>query len=142
MSYDHAMCLADVIREEGFRPSAYQDHLGFWTIGYGVCIDARKGCGITQGEAAFLIENRLDRIRGELDIAIPWWRELSAERCSALMSMAYQMGVRGLLGFHKMLDHMEAGEFDKAADEALDSTWADQTPARAKRVSELIRNGE
>lgn len=142
MSYDHIRCVADLMREEGFKASAYQDHLGFWTIGYGVCIDERKGCGITQGEGATLLENRLELVRHKLDIAIPWWRELSPARCSALMSMAYQMGVTGLLNFKKMLGHMEAGRFEAAADEALNSTWAEQTPSRAYRVSQQIRTGE
>lgn len=142
MSYNHARAVQDVIAEEGFRPSAYQDHLGFWTIGHGICIDSRKGCGIDQAESLYLIDNRLSKIRLQLDGAIPWWREMDDARCSALMNMAYQMGVNGVLRFQKMLDHMEGGDFEKAADEALNSKWADQTPVRAHRISKLIRKGD
>lgn len=131
----------DLIREEGFRASAYQDHLGFWTIGHGICIDARKGCGITDEESRYLLRNRTDRIALELDARIPWWRQLGPRR-DALVQMAYQMGVDGVLGFPKMLALMKSGDYPEAADEALKSKWAEQTPARAYRVSQLIRNGE
>ncbi len=34
---------ADLKNDEGWRPFAYQDHLGFWTLGYGFLIDQRRG---------------------------------------------------------------------------------------------------
>lgn len=131
----------DLIREEGFKPSAYQDHLGFWTIGHGICIDERKGCGITDEESRYLLRNRTDRIALELDVRIPWWRQLGSRR-DALVNMAYQMGVSGVLNFTKMLAAMQRADYETAADEALKSKWAEQTPSRAYRVSQLIRNGD
>lgn len=49
----------DLFDDEGYRKSAYQDHLGFWTIGIGTLIDERKGAGITVDEAKYLLRNRL-----------------------------------------------------------------------------------
>ena len=48
-----------LLQEEGFRRSAYTDHLGFWTIGIGKLIDAKKGGGITLAEAFFLLRNEI-----------------------------------------------------------------------------------
>ena len=42
---------AKLRREEGSRPHAYQDHLGFWTIGVGRLIDVRKGGGLSPERA-------------------------------------------------------------------------------------------
>ncbi len=123
--------------EEGFVPHAYQDHLGFWTIGHGILIDERKGCGITADESEALLRNRVERYAAELDADLPWLHNSACR--DAVILMAYQMGVRGLLGFGKMLAAMEAGDRAKAADEALDSRWAHQTPARAERVAAMIR---
>jgi len=35
---------------------------------------------------------------------------------------------------------MESGDWEKAADEMLDSKWAKQTPGRAKEMSDIIRS--
>jgi lysozyme len=131
-----------LMEEEGFRPSAYPDHLGFTTIGHGICIDARKGCGITVEESEYLLKNRVGLAVRGLAAALPWYFSLDDARRKALALMAYQLGVKGVLNFKKMLDAMKYGDFGRAADEALDSTWAKQTPKRAYRVSQLIRNGE
>ena len=52
------------------------------------------------------------------------------------------LGLRGLLGFKKTLAHVAAGEYKLAALEMLDSAWAEQTPARAKRMSRMMLTGE
>jgi lysozyme len=44
--------------------------------------------------------------------------------------------------FKKTLAALEARDFDRAADEALDSLWARQTPNRAERIAAAIRKGE
>lgn len=135
--------IEDLKREEGFRAHAYQDHLGFWTIGYGTCIDERvKGCGLTEEEAHDLLVGKLHRMMLELgDRWPPFYARPDGVRW-ALQAMAYQMGVSKLLGFKKMLSALEAGDYATAAAEALDSTWANQTPARAKRVAAQIAAGK
>ena len=54
--------------------------------------------------------------------------------------MAYQIGVSGLYKFRKTLRYAREGKFDEMADEMLNSSWARQTPARAKRHSDKIRS--
>ena len=62
-----------------------------------------------------------------------------------LVQMAFQMGSnpktkKGLAGFEKTLEFIKEGEYGKAAKEMLNSTWHDQTPSRAKELSELMAN--
>lgn len=129
----------DLIRDEGFRSAAYRDTLGYWTIGVGRLIDERRGGGITQEEARYLLGNDIARITSELDRRLPWWNGLPEPKQRALCNMAFQMGVNGLLGFRKMLAALKAGEWEKAATEALDSSWAWQTPERAERIATVLR---
>ena len=56
--------------------------------------------------------------------------------------MSYQMGVGGLLSFRLTLAALEEGNRQEAYDMALDSLWARQTPARAKRVAAMLRDDE
>lgn len=127
--------------EEGNVPYAYQDHLGYWTIGVGFLIDKRKGGKLYPEEIAFIFSNRINKIASELSAKIPWFNRLDEVRQRILIQMAYQMGVKGLLGFKNTLAMIAAGQYDRAADGMLQSLWARQTPDRAKRLSEMMRTG-
>lgn len=134
-------------RDEGEKKAAgrhvaYQDHLGYWTLGIGRLIDARRGGGLTDHEAEYLLSNDVHRCARQLSDKLPWFSGLDQARRGALINMAFQLGVNGLLGFKKSLGLMASGYYKAAADEFLISNWAKQTPARAKRVTDQIRSGE
>ncbi len=129
-------------REEGEKLSAYQDHLGYWTIGVGILIDARKSGGITKEESTYLLQNRLRIMRQAIVEALPWSTKLDEVRFAVLQSMAFQMGVPGLLKFKNTLKLIEAGDYNTAANGMLNSLWAKQTPARAKRLSQQMAKGK
>lgn len=133
---------AQLRRDEGEVLYAYQDSLGYWTIGIGVMIDKRKGGGITQQESEYLFVNRLRARIGELDQLIPWWRDLDEARQGVLINMSYQMGVLGLMGFVNTLKLVHQGYYEAAADAMLKSKWASQTPERARRLSDQMREGD
>lgn len=128
--------------DEGEVLHAYQDHMGYWTIGIGRLIDKRKGGGITKAESSFLFGNDVAEREAALDKRIPWWWKLDDARRGVLLNMAFQMGVDGLLGFKNTLKMIEAGDYEGAAKGMLNSLWAKQTPARAKRLSEQMRTGQ
>jgi lysozyme len=128
-------------RDEDEILHAYPDHLGYLTIGVGRLIDKRKGGGITPEESAYLLSNDIDKRQAELLRRIPWVSTLDPVRFGALLNMAFQMGVDGLLGFKNTLAMIRAGNYSEAAEGMLQSLWAKQTPARAKRISEQMRLG-
>lgn len=132
-----------IARDEGFVGSAYPDSLGYWTIGSGVCIDSRKGCGITPAENSMLVSNRLTRIQDQLSETFPWTDALDPVRRAVLWNMAYQMGIAGLAQFKDMLVKLQSGDLQGAAAAMLQSTWAEkQSPARAARLSVQLVTGE
>lgn len=129
-------------RDEGEVLHAYQDHLGYWTIGIGRLIDRRKGGGITRDEAAYLLANDITRIEADVRRRLPWFARLDEARQGVLLNMAFQMGVDGLLGFRNTLAMIERGDYASAATGMLNSLWArEQTPERAGRMSEQMRTG-
>lgn len=129
-------------RDEGERLTAYQDSLGYWTIGIGRLIDARKGGGLTREESTYLLRNDIRSKSVEMYQKIPWAQELSEPRQGVLLNMAFQMGVAGLLGFKVTLGMIRQGRYDEAARGMLNSKWATQTPERANRLSRQMRSGE
>ena len=62
-----------------------------------------------------------------------------AGRRAVLLSMAYQMGVDGLMKFKNMWAAINRQDWDDAADQMLDSKWARQTPERAGRHARIMR---
>lgn len=135
---DLAAVAKDLKREEGFVGHVYQDHLGFWTIGYGRMIDERRGGKITKREGEYLLNNDILGCLKDLDRNIPWWRGLPEPYKRGLALMCYQLGWPSLSGFKKMLEALEAENRQEAYDQALDSKWARQTPGRALRVASLF----
>jgi lysozyme len=129
--------------DEGVKPQAYQDHLGFWTIGVGRLVDTRKpGSGLRPEEITFLLNNDIDDRINALGRRLPWFLQLDAARQGVLLNMSFQLGVDGLLGFKNTLRLVERGDYGQAADNMLLSKWAQQTPERARRMAEQMRSGQ
>jgi lysozyme len=126
-------------RDEGEVLHAYHCSEGWLTIGIGRLVDAKKGGGITREEAAYLLGNDIQRVTRELQSSLPWVIRLSEPRMGALMNMCFQLGLAGLLRFKNTLALIRDGRYDEAAAEMLDSTWAKQTPERARRLALQMR---
>ena len=133
---------SQLLREEGAESCAYQDSLGYWTIGVGRLIDSRKGGGLSPDEIDFLLENDIKTKTREVLLALPWASKLSEPRLGVLINMAFQLGIEGLLRFHRMLGSVEDGQYSEAVMEMLDSLWAQQTPKRAARLAKQMLTGE
>jgi lysozyme len=128
--------------DEGEKPCAYQDHLGFWTIGVGRLVDKRKpGAGLRPDEITYLLNNDIDDRINALTKRLPWFQDLDDARKGVLLNMSFQLGVDGLLGFVNTLKLIQDGKYDNAAHAMLQSRWAQQTPERAKRMAEQMRTG-
>ena len=124
------------------RYSVYQDSLGFWTLGMGTLVDARKGGAISDDVVNLMATEHIERDEMDLSRALPWWSTLDEPRARALANMTYQLGLPNLLEFTKMLAALKDGKFAEAATHALDSRWAKQTPARANRIAAVFRTGQ
>jgi lysozyme len=89
-----------------------------------------------------LLANDIAEKTAQVLEALPWAARLSEPRLAVLINMAFQMGIRGLLRFKRMLGSVEDGQYDEAAMEMVDSLWAQQTPERAKRLAKQMLTGE
>lgn len=133
--------MSELRRDESFVSHGYTDHLGYLTIGIGRLIDQRKGGGITEAEALYLLGNDVQKVYAQLHNTLPWFGKLSDALQRALCNMAFQMGIDGLLGFKNTLDMIRIGNYKAAAANARLSKWYSQTPERAERVIALILEG-
>ena len=137
-----AETIADLQKEEGWRSVPYKDTEGLWTVGWGFLVDPSKPWMLPREVGDVWLKYIVERTYEDLLGRLPWLIDQDEDVQRALLQMAYQMGVDGLLGFKDMLASLQWGDRDEAADEALDSKWARQTPARANRVAHLLRGDD
>lgn len=119
------MLMSRVVEHEGIKPSAYQDSLGYWTIGIGTLIDERRGGKLTTEECFYLCRNRLDLRRKDLS-CYEWFAKQDVVRQNALVELAFNLGLNGLLGFKKMISALAVNNYALAAKELIDSSWSRQ----------------
>lgn len=129
---------SELIRDEAMRLKPYRDSVGKLTIGVGRNLD---DVGISQVEAAQMLDSDIRRTADALDKALPWWRSLDEVRQRVILNMAFNLGVAGLLGFKNTLAAVQAGKYDDAAAGMLASKWARQVGDRARRLANMMVAG-
>lgn len=138
---DKTQLIKELRRDEGVVPFAYQDHLGYWTIGVGRLIDKKKGGRLRDSEIDFMLSNDIDDFEKQLIDALPWYSKLDGVRQRVLVNMAFNIGIAGLLGFKNTLAMIERGDYAGAARGMLASKWAGQVGDRAKRLAIMMERG-
>jgi len=122
---------------EGLVLMPYKDTVNKWTIGYGRNIEDN---GISVTEADFMFDNDFNRCTKEL-VLYPWFTNQPVFIQYALLDMCFNLGIKRLLGFRKMIEAITVKDYTKAALEALNSKWAEQVGDRAKDVALMMRQG-
>lgn len=136
--------------EEGYRDVPFIDTLGYPTVGSGIKIGPK---GASLASYIFRVPNQVGElwmqtlVNGKIydmqkrPLVADALRQCNEPRADILYSMAYQLGVDGLAAFRETLKAVALGDFSSAADGMLNSLWARQTPARAKRHAAVMRSG-
>jgi lysozyme len=145
--------------EEGVRLKSYKDKLGFKTIGTGFNMDqtgakklwkeagvsvsfddAYNGTPISEEDSAKLFELTYNKVREQANDVVSNYTDLSPNRQAVIDSLIFQMGVTGAKKFKKFREAVERGDWERAAEELLDSKFArTDAPNRARRAAEMIR---
>lgn len=129
-------------RDEGEVLHAYQDSLGYWTIGVGHLIDPRKGGNIPKSVSDQLLSIDVDSKIADLYKNFPWMANLDEVRKFAVVNMCFNLGVGGVAAFKDMLAKVQSGDYAGAGAAMLDSKWASQVGDRAQRLALQMEKGE
>lgn len=137
------------VRDENGRHRAYRCPAGKLTIGYGHNLDASPIPGlnarshISEEEARGILTNDVALAWMQLTQRLPWVAALDSQaRKAALINMAFNLGIKGLLSFKKTLALMERGNFTDAAKEMGNSRWAHQVGQRAIELINQVDTGQ
>ena len=117
---------------EGFRSKPYQCSEGVWTIGHGLT-------WLTEEESLHILTGRISQLHLKLLDDLDWYKDMPPEIQGILIEMVYQIGYSGVMKFKKMIANMIDKDWKGAATEMLDSLWAKQTPNRANRLADIVR---
>lgn len=125
-----------LILHEGYHKFPYIDSVGKITIGIGYNLDDR---GIDDD----WINNRFNAdwsyFYSQLN-QFPWFKDLNFDRQIVLIDMCF-MGWKRFLGFEKMIQCLSIHDYKGAADEMLDSEWANQVKGRATALANAMNSG-
>ena len=121
---------------EGFRDRVYKDTLGIDTIGYGFAI---KDLVLDEDISEMILRRKLDSLIDRANKRFKFLKDLPIKAQDVIYEMCYQMGISGVSKFKKTLLYLENREFKMASKEMLDSRWARQTPNRANKLSNIVK---
>ena len=126
-------------RQEGLVLVPYRDSEENWTIGYGHKLV--NGIEISRAVASILLIEDVERAVHEFKSTRldQFLNEMRQEVC---VNMVFNLGLKGFLGFVKMIACIEGQDFYGAAVEMLQSKWHEQVGNRAKELAEVMRTGK
>lgn len=144
---NEALLVQELRRDEGVRYTPYEDTEGIPTVGVGHNLRAAPlGAGwsypLTDAQVDVLLDQDLLNVFHDLDRSLSWWAQLCDVRQRVLANMCFNMGINGLMTFRNTLSAMREGRYADAAAGMLQSKWATQVGARAKRLADMMVHGE
>lgn len=136
--------------DEGKRRFVYDDRTGksirtgtivqgIATIGIGRNLQHK---GLSDEEIIYLLTNDLNEIELALSLKLPEIMNLSDVRQAVLVSMAFNLGVNGLMSFKKMIQEVKNKDFNAVAACMRQSLWYRQIPKRAERLCQMMLTDE
>ena len=109
----------DLIKQfEGFRPEAYKDSVGVWTIGYGTTVinnqPVKQGMTITQEQALQLVQQQVNKLWSQIESILKV--KINDNQMNALIDFAYNLGF-GSLRNSTLMRLVNESKFEEAANQ-------------------------
>lgn len=142
---------------EGVEPSVYKDTKGKRTIGIGFNLDEpsnRKkaeavglnvqdmlsGRTLSDKEIKMLYNESIKQAANDANAFLPRAGRQPPVVQKVLIDMAFNLGLTKLNKFKKMREALLEGDYNKAADEMIDSKWYNQVGNRSKTLVDMMRS--
>ncbi len=133
--------------DEGIVHEVYLDHLGLATFGIGhLVIDsdpeygAEVGTAVAESRCIEVFNQDVEIVLSDCKILYPDFDELPEEVQQIIANMMFNMGRPRLSKFKGMKAGVDARDWERAADEMVDSAWYRQVTKRADRLVVRMRN--
>jgi len=137
----------EIVIDEGIKYCVYLDHLNKKTCGIGHLITKKDpeyklevGDEITRERVDELFLQDIETVLEDCTKLYDNFYELPEEAQHVIANMLFNMGLPTLKKFKGMRKAVLAEDWNKAADEMMDSRWYKQVPNRAERLVKRMRN--
>ena len=133
--------------DEGIKYEIYNDHLGYPTFGVGHLVRESDpehgmpvGTPVDEARVAEAFEQDVETVLEDCCRLYSDFDELPEEVQRIVANMMFNLGYPRLSAFRGMKAGVDARDWDKAADEMIDSRWYNQVPNRAERLVNRMRS--
>ena len=96
---------------EGRVKFAYQDSLGYWTIGIGRLVDKRKGGGLSDDEIDYLLANDIKKRTLECKQLFRDFDSFPQSIQEALIEMMFNIGFSNISSYHTFISQVNAKDW-------------------------------
>jgi GH24 family phage-related lysozyme (muramidase) len=132
--------------DEGVKYEIYKDHLGYSTFGIGhLVIDSDPehgqeiGTPVSEDRVIEAFDKDVQIVLSDCERLYNDFNVLPEEVQLIIANMMFNMGRPRLSKFKGMKAGVDAQDWNKAADEMIDSAWYRQVPNRAGRLVKRMR---
>jgi lysozyme len=136
----------EIAADEGEVHEIYLDHLGLPTFGIGHLVRDEDpesglpvGTSIDNDRVVEAFESDIKTVLSDCNTLYPDFDDLPEEAQRVIANMMFNMGRPRLSKFKGMKSGVDARDWNRAADEMVDSRWYRQVTNRADRLVERIR---
>ena len=137
----------EIAADEGEVHEIYLDHLGLATFGIGHLVrDDDPESGLPVGtpvdndRVVEAFESDIETVLSDCNKLYPDFNDLPEEAQRVIANMMFNMGRPRLSKFKGMKSGVDARDWDRAADEMVDSRWYRQVTNRAERLMKRLEN--
>jgi len=132
--------------DEGVKHEIYNDHLGYATFGIGHLVrdsdpehGQEIGTPVTEDRVIEAFDEDVQVVLADCERLYNDFNVLPEECQLIIANMMFNMGRPRLSKFKGMKAGVDAQDWNKAADEMIDSAWYRQVPNRAGRLVKRMR---
>ena len=133
--------------DEGCVYKIYNDHLGYATFGVGHLVresdpenGQELGTPVSEDRVIEAFESDIETVLSDCNILYPDFDDLPEEAQQIIANMMFNLGYPRLSKFKGMKAGVDSEDWNRAADEMVDSRWYRQVGARAERLVDRMRN--
>ena len=137
----------EIAADEGIKHEVYLDHLGLPTFGIGHLVldtdeehGAEVGTPVSEERVNHCFNNDVQAVLLDCYQLYPEFDSHPEEVQLIIANMMFNMGRPRLSKFKGMKRGVDAGNWNEAADEMVDSRWYKQVTNRAERLVQRMRN--
>ena len=135
--------------DEGCVYEIYNDHLGYPTFGIGHLVresdpenGSPLGAEVSEDRVNEAFDADIEIVLSDCNILYPDFDDLPEEAQQIIANMMFNLGRPRLSKFVGMKRGVDAKDWNRAADEMVDSRWYAQVGRRAERLVDRMREIE